>query len=380
MKKISKKISLRFVVQFSMFLLVVVLAFLHQYLGIEKMASIDAFCPFGAVESFFTLMFTGTFLKRIFTSSFILLTIFMVASLFLGRVFCGYFCPLGAMQEWLRLLGKKLGFKKDIEVPPKFDKYLRYLKYVILGLIVYFSFYLSDLIFRNYDPYVALVHFGSEFNEKIFAYLILFLIIVGSLFSKSIWCRYFCPLGAFFGITKKCGFFKIKRNPNSCVGCGKCDNYCPANLNIKDIKFVNSADCISCGKCVKDCPKSSLKYSVCSKTVSKRGYSLLVVLLVVIPLLIMPFTPIWESKAQSNIVNALGEINPADIRGSNTLSYIIEITGVPLEEFVVRLGLPEDVDLKMKLKEIGPTYDIMIGEDRLETWHFRVVVGEYSEK
>ena len=63
---------------------VVLLALTHQFFGIEKAAPIDAYCPFGAVESFFTLLFKGEFLKRIFTSSFILMGIFLFANFFLG--------------------------------------------------------------------------------------------------------------------------------------------------------------------------------------------------------------------------------------------------------------------------------------------------------
>ena len=214
MKILKRNISTRFISQLFVVVTVVLLALTHQFFGIEKAAPIDAYCPFGAVESFFTLLFKGEFLKRIFTSSFILMGIFLFANFFLGRIFCGYFCPLGAIQEWLRALGRKIGFKKDFEIPKELDRYLRYLKYLILLIIVYYSFYLGDLVFRNYDPYTSLMHFGGEFKEKIVGYLILMLVLFSALFSKSLWCRYFCPLGAFFGIMKKLSFLKIERNSN----------------------------------------------------------------------------------------------------------------------------------------------------------------------
>ncbi|MEI7426264.1 MAG: 4Fe-4S binding protein [Candidatus Moraniibacteriota bacterium] len=220
MKRILSKLSLRFFTQLIIVTIVFVLALTHQKLGIEKAAPIDAYCPFGAVESFFTLIFKGVFLQRIFTSSFVLLGIFFIASLFLGRVFCGYFCPLGAMQEWLRFIGKKVGLKKDIEIPEKWDKYFRYIKYAVLFAVIYFSFYLGDLIFRNYDPYNALMHFGIEFEEKMIGYGILVLVLVSALFSKNLWCRYFCPMGAFFGIMKKISFLEIKRDTKTCISCG----------------------------------------------------------------------------------------------------------------------------------------------------------------
>ncbi len=375
-----KKISLRFLVQLSIVALVVILAWLHQKYGIEKAAAIDAYCPFGAVESFFTLLFKGEFLARIFSSAFILLGIFLIGGLFLGRVFCGYFCPLGALQEWLRYIGKKIGFKKDLEIPEKFDKYLRLIKYLVLIVIVYYSFYLGDLIFRNYDPYNALMHFGNEFDEKIIAYILLFLIIVGSLFSKSIWCRYFCPLGAFFGIFKKISFLKINRDKSTCINCNLCNKQCPSRLKIMEVDKVKAADCISCGKCISVCPKKSLDYTIFNQKISKNNFTWLMIVIVILPLIIAPFTPWWQSKAESNIVNTTGEINTADIRGSNTLQYVIEVTKVPLSEFQLKLLLPKNVDTSLKLKEIGLKYNLVNSEGNvIETEDFRAVINNYIE-
>lgn len=373
-----KKISIRTVIQLIIFILIVTLALLHQKFGIEKAAPIDAYCPFGAIESFFTLVFTWEFLKKIYISSFILVWIFIFSTFVFGRVFCSYFCPLGSVQEWLRILWKKIGFKKDLEVPEKFDKYLRYLKYIILLVVVYSSFYVGDLIFREYGPFSAFMHFWQEFEEKIFAYIVLILLLVWALFSKSLWCRYFCPLGAFFGIINKLGFHKIKRNPKSCNSCWICEINCPAKLKIKNVSIVKDADCISCGKCVKRCPKSSLQHNIFNKKVSKKKFSVLVVLLVFIPIILVPFTSIWKTKPDSNIVNTTGEINVDDIRGSNTLHYIIETTKVPFEEFQNKLGLPENVDQSMKLKLIWVEYDIKNKDwNILETEDFREIIKEY---
>lgn len=381
MNKMFSKISLRFIMQAGVLIAVILLSFLHLKYGIEKAAPIDAYCPFGAVESFFTLLFKGQFLQRIFTSSFILLGIFFVASLFFGRVFCGYFCPLGALQEWLRIISKKIGLKKDIELPEIWDKYLRYVKYIVLATIIFYSFYLGDLIFRAYDPYNALMHFGGEFEEKVWGYWILAIVLLIALFSKSLWCRYFCPLGAFFGIIKKISFLKIKRDANTCINCGLCDKNCPANLKIKTASVVNSADCISCGKCIGTCPKNSLDYVIFGKKISKKLFDVLVILLVLLPLAIAPFTPYWKTKPQSNIVNVQGKINVADIRGSNTLKYVIDTTKVPLSEFILQLGLPENVDTSLMLKEIGLKYILKNANGNiLETSDFRNVISNYFAK
>ncbi|HCB51089.1 TPA: ferredoxin, partial [Patescibacteria group bacterium] len=88
----------------------------------------------------------------------------------------------------------KLGIKKDIELPATLDTYLRYLKYVVLLIVVYFSFRYTALVFDAYDPFSAFAHLGNEFDELIFAYAVLAFVVITAFFSKGWWCRYLCPL------------------------------------------------------------------------------------------------------------------------------------------------------------------------------------------
>jgi NapH/MauN family ferredoxin-type protein len=287
----------------------------------------------------------------------ILLAVYLIGTIFLGRVFCGYICPFGSIQEWIYKIARKLHIPQ-FELPEKFDKYLRYIKYLVLLIIVYYSFYLGDLVFRNYDPYNALMHFGNEFTDKTIAYTLLGIVLLLSLFSKNIWCRYFCPLGAFFGITKKFSFLKLKRDNNTCIKCNACDIVCPANLPVKDLDIVTSADCISCSQCVGKCPKSSLSYSIFGKTISRNQHLLLVVLMVILPIFIISNTPYWQTKTATNLVTSDGKIDVDNIRGSNTLNNLVETTKIPMIEYQKEFGLPENIDGTIKLKDIATKYGI----------------------
>jgi NapH/MauN family ferredoxin-type protein len=352
----------------------------HLRYGIEKAAPIDAYCPFGAIEGFLTYVATGQYLQRIYTSSFILMGIVIVLTLISGRVFCSYFCPLGAIQEWIRALGRKIGIKKDIELPKKIDKYARYVKYIILAVVVYFSYKTGDLIFRGYDPYNALMHLGEEFDEKVAGYFILVILLSTSLFSKNWWCRYFCPLGAGLGVLRKLSPFKIKRNETICISCGTWDKVCPAGLDVSNAKEVNSSDCISCFNCVKDCPESSLRATTFGKEISKKTFSLIVITAFFIPLLIFILTPLWQTKVPSNIINSSGEINVSNLRGSNTLEYLINTTNIPLSVFQEKLGLPQNLDKSLKLKDIGAKYNLKKEDGTfIEMEDFRTVVEEFSK-
>ena len=87
-----------------------------------------------------------------------------------------------------------MGIKKDVELPDVVDTYMRYLKYIVLLVVVYFSFRETALVFDIYDPFSALAHLGNEFEELIFAYAILGFVVVTAFFSKGRRCRYLCPL------------------------------------------------------------------------------------------------------------------------------------------------------------------------------------------
>jgi len=376
-----KKISIRTISQIVIIGIVLFLAFTHQQYGIEQASPIHAYCPLGALEWALTYFFSGQFIQKLYRSNFILLGLFTVLTIFFGRVFCGFFCPLGAISEWIRVLGKKLGIKKDVELPDRLDKYLRYVKYIILLVIIYFSFRATALVFDAYDPFSAFAHLGNEFDELIFAYSMLAFVVITAFFSKGRRCRYLCPLGAFFGLLKKLSFSKLKRDQNTCVSCDICRKSCPANLKIKTADQITDADCVSCLKCVGDCPKNSLDIFVLWKKMKKQTFMILVVAIFFGGLGLFMMTPLRKTKPDSNIVSEQWIVSVENIRGSNTLHYVIETTHVPFEVFQEQLGLPADMKQEMKLKDIGLTYNILNASGLvLETEDFRIVIERFMSE
>jgi len=134
-----KKINLRLLVQIFFFTLIALIS-VNKTLAAASMgipflsaASLHALCPFGGVETFFTLVTTGLFVPKTQISAVILMSLVFLLALFFGPVFCGWVCPFGAFQEWLGKIGKRL-FKKRYNhfIPPKVDRVLRYLRYGVL--------------------------------------------------------------------------------------------------------------------------------------------------------------------------------------------------------------------------------------------------------
>lgn len=47
-------------------------------------------------------------------------------------------------------------------------------------------------------------------------------LLIASLFIRHARCRYLCPYGALMGVVSLLSPFKIRRNAESCIDCGKC--------------------------------------------------------------------------------------------------------------------------------------------------------------
>ncbi len=261
-KKTSEK--LRLVLQIAVFALVLLIA-LSKWLSelgivipLLPDASLHAVCPFGGVVTIYEFITNGTFIQKIHSSSFILMLLGMLTALFFGPIFCSHFCPFGSFQEWLGKLGKKLFPKRYNKlVPKKLDSVLRYLRYIVLVLVVYQTASTAVLIFQNVDPYYALFNFFTN-EVAVSAYIVLGIVAVASLFIERPWCKYLCPYGAVLGIFNTFRIFKLRRNKSTCISCGKCDEVCPMNIPVSEKETIRNHQCISCYKCTSDavCPIS----------------------------------------------------------------------------------------------------------------------------
>ncbi len=189
-------------------------------------------------------------------------------TLFLGPVLCGWVCPLGTVQEFLEKLGRKL-FPKNYNkfVPSGIDNLLRYIRYFVLIAVIILTARELTLVFLDYDPYFALFNFWSDEVTRS-ALVVLILVLIFSIFIERPWCKYLCPLGALLGIFNLFRLIPLKRNPDTCINCKKCDLICPMNIKISDKKIVRNHQCISCLLCTDEaaCPvEDTLNFSFLKK-------------------------------------------------------------------------------------------------------------------
>jgi polyferredoxin len=242
------------------FLLFIVFASLRHTLFEETTtsASIDALCPFGAVETFWTAWTTGQFIPKTHPSNLVLGLAVIVATLAAGAAFCGWMCPFGTLQDGLTWLRNRLRIR-ELRVPQRLDRVLRYGRYVMLALVLYMTISSVRLWFADYDPYRTLFGLGwlFEFNlaENWIAYSIALAILVGSFFVPRFWCKYACPLGGLLSLFNNVSLLRIRRTESTCKSCALCNRPCPMGIDVAAANPFVSANCINCLECVDTCPR-----------------------------------------------------------------------------------------------------------------------------
>jgi len=148
---------IRFSVLMGLLIWITYESYMHQVLGGAKASSVHALCPYGALESLYALIFTGGFIKKIYSGTVVLLILTMGIAIIFRKSFCGLLCPFGALQELFGTIRQNI-FKKRFVVPEKIDKPLRYLKYIILLLTIGTAWYYGTLWMAPFDPYSAYSH------------------------------------------------------------------------------------------------------------------------------------------------------------------------------------------------------------------------------
>ena len=185
----------------------------------------------------------------------------------LGRLVCGFLCPFGLLQDLLH----RIPFPRKIKTF-KGDRLLRKLKYAVLLLLVivlplcvkltpFFCKYLcpsgtaSGVLLALSDTSLFKL-FGSRFAWKA---CVLGIVVLASVVICRPFCKYLCPLGAFYAPFNHVAAVKLRTDADKCVACGKCANACP--MNVDPSKTPNHTECIRCGECVHACPTKALRYA-----------------------------------------------------------------------------------------------------------------------
>jgi polyferredoxin len=164
----------------------------------------------------------------------------VVTTLLWGRIFCGFMCPFGALQDFLEAaVPRRFQFK----MPQRIHERALYIKYGILALILGLALVWTEgSVMQYFEPFGTVFYLSPS--------LLLWGIAIGTLVISAIvprfYCRYACPLGAALGLASLLSLFRIGR-VEQCDVCKVCEQSCPTGAI--EGPSIDFKECVRCNIC-----------------------------------------------------------------------------------------------------------------------------------
>ena len=180
----------------------------------------------------------------------------VIATYLFGRIWCGWLCHLGAVQEFVYLSPK---FK--ILMSARSQKILRIARYTIFIVWILQLVITHTNVFCSYDPFKSI--FNMIFTDWVSIALVALLLISSVLIYRP-FCRTICPVGVILGLISRIPGARKTVIKSHCVSCGLCAKECKIHAIHKGESSIQVADedCIACGDCNTVCRKKAIKLDI----------------------------------------------------------------------------------------------------------------------
>jgi MauM/NapG family ferredoxin protein len=227
----------------------------------------------------------------------------LAAAFLLGRVFCGFICPFGALHHFISAVRPSL--KGNDLLAANRARSNRKIKYFLLIAVltaaaagINFSGWLDpvSLLFRSMglavfpsigNGFIHLVTlliqsdvkvlnylgYGMDYlTTRIFGYsyiayhtgwfigsIFLFILFLNRVRPR-FFCRVICPLGALMGFCAKYGMLRLEQKNDVCTHCGICTKHCPGAASCEPGVDWQGSECLMCFNCQSLCPEKAVKF------------------------------------------------------------------------------------------------------------------------
>ena len=204
--------------------------------------------------------------RGIITGGLVVFFLLFVSSLFFGRLWCGWLCPAGGLQE----------IYFDINNKPTNMRRLNWIKYPLFLAIIFVPLVsairsagaLATIDFFYYTEHgISIAKQGAYI---IFFVQIAFITAFAIFAGRRGFCHYFCPIAVIMIIGRKIRniirwpAIHLSADSSLCTDCRKCSKCCPMGLDVNSMvrkDRMENAECILCGCCVDACSQHAVRYS-----------------------------------------------------------------------------------------------------------------------
>ncbi|MBN1167701.1 MAG: 4Fe-4S binding protein [Methanospirillaceae archaeon] len=204
--------------------------------------------------------------EGIVAGSMLLFIALFIISLIAGRIWCGWFCPMGAWQEICAPVMKKT-------VKGGWRNWIKYVITILWLAAIGFTF-LSAGGIRGIDPLYGTVNGISISSPDVMVVVCIifaFIFVVSFLTGRRGFCHVLCPIAGLMVAGRKIrnliGWpaLQLSADADLCNDCNDCSRACPMGLDVHAMVRKNqmeNADCILCASCADTCNKGVISYSI----------------------------------------------------------------------------------------------------------------------
>jgi len=218
-----------------------------------------------------TILATGTLYSGLLWA---LVTIAL--TLFVGRFFCGFVCPLGTISQftgWLGRRGQDTARRLEANRPRPLQSFKYYLLAFLLVLALMGTVLAGlidplPLIYRSVNLTLApiadkglnVLSDGPRYYASAWLIGVVFLAVLGlTLVLPRFFCRFLCPLGALFGLTSRFTPWRLGKTSDRCGECRLCDEYCEGGC--RPSGKIITGECVLCFNCFDRCPAGRITFA-----------------------------------------------------------------------------------------------------------------------
>ncbi len=233
---------------------------------------------------------------RAFFMAFLPAIITVAVTLILGRVACGWVCPLGGLHQFFSFIFKKTKLLRPKKLQDNHTTWKYYILAFVLvsavftldvvGFIDPFSFLyrsfvtgvlpaasyafsnLTGLLYQfnllsigdTFAQFFENLDVNATFLQGFFIGTIFIGVVLLNLTRERFWCRYICPLGALLGISSRWNILTLKIDPDRCIDCALCTIHCQTQATPYPNEEWRSSECVYCFTCSAICPTKAIAF------------------------------------------------------------------------------------------------------------------------